>query len=181
MATPKPQLFPSSKIAVGAVLYSCSAWTDEAGKTSTQINEWIVRSIQAKRGTKSRMGFPVRFARDVAQCVNIIEKIDLVTWGKRSTKSGDYGWLKTIPSFCRKQFSVGSCLPYGIYTTIRAAVLYETKSTEDMIASCKATNQAERDDEEIAGLEAQGVALQRRLAKLNSKPAKAIQDAVAVA
>ena len=173
MPIPKPQVSPASKIAVGAVLYSCTAWTDDAGKTSTEVNEWIVRSIQAKRGTKTRMGFAATFSYDQKQYVNITQKLDHVTWGKRSTKNGDLGWLKTIPSYCRKQFAVGACLPGGIYTTIRAAVLYEIGSTEGLIASCKATGQDERDDDdnkELAEYEAQYVALKRRLEKLKSKP-----------
>lgn len=173
---PKPQLYPASKIAVGAVLYSCTAWTDDAGKTSIEVNEWIVRSIRAKRGTKTRMGFATSFGHDRTQYVNITKKIDLVTWGKRSTKNGDYGWRKTIPSYCTRQFAVGSCLPHGIYTTIRAAILYETSITRDYLADCKAANQADRDEDEIAASEAQYAALKRRFAKLNCRPIRTIQS-----
>ncbi len=168
MPTPKPQLYPASIIAVGATLYSCSSWTDEAGKTSTEIKEWIVRSIRSKRGTKTRFGFATSFVRDKTQFVNITEKVDHLTWGKRSTKNGGYGWLKTIPSYCTRQFAVGSCLPRGIYTTIRAAVLYELSLTEGFLADSK----ADSDADETAELEAQCAALKRRLAKLNIRPAK---------
>jgi hypothetical protein len=174
---PKPQLYPASKIAVGAVLYSCAAWTNDAGKTSTEINEWIVRSIQAKRGTKTRMGFATSFGHDRTQYVNITERIDHVTWGKRSTKNGDYGWRKTIPSYCTRQFAVGSCLPRGIYTTVRAAILYETCVTRDYLADCKSANQADRNEDEIAASEAQYAALKRRFATLNSRPIKPSQSA----
>jgi len=171
MSTPKPQLYPASKIAVGSVLYSCSAWTDDNGKTSTSINEWVVRSIKARRGTKTRMGFPVYSYRDTNKYVNITRKIEFVTWVKRSSKIGDYGWSKSIPSYCTKQFSVGACLPPGIYTTIRAAVLYGLGSTADFLASCKQVNPGGRDaDDEfcIAALEAEYAALKRRFAKLNA-------------
>lgn len=173
MATPKPQLYPASKIAVGAVLYSCTAWTDDAGKTSTEVNEWIVRSIRATRGSKTRMGFATSYGRDTTQYVHIAEKINLVTWGKRSTKNGDFGWLKTIPSYCTKRFAVGSNLPHGIYTTIRAAVLHQMSMTKDYLADCI----ADGDEDEIAASEAQYAALQRRLAKLNNRKVKASQAA----
>lgn len=66
----------------------------------------------------------------------------------------------------------------GIYTTIRAAVLYETNATEDLIASCRVTKQADRDDEdnkELTAYEAQYAALKRRLDKLNGRPIKTNQ------
>lgn len=173
MSTPKTQLYPASKIAVGAVLYSCTAWTDDEGKTSTEVNEWVVRSIRATRGSKTRMGFATSYRRDTTQYVHITEKINLVTWGKRSTKNGDYGWLKTIPSYCTKRFAVGSNLPHGIYTTTRAAVLYQMSMTRDYLADCI----ADGDEDEIAASEAQHAALQRRYAKLNSGPTKTNQPA----
>lgn len=165
MPTPKPQSYPVSKIAVGVTLYSCTSWTDDAGKTSTAINEWVVRSIQAKRGSKSRFGVAAPFGKDATQFVNLTEKIDLITWGKRSTKNGDYGWLKNIPSYCRKQFSVGSCLPRGIYTTVRAAILCRLSIAKDYLVACK----GDGDKEEIAAAEAEYAALKRRFAKLNGK------------
>jgi len=174
MATPNPQSYPVSKIKVGAVLYSCLAWTDDMGKTSTEINEWIVRSIQARRGTKSRMGCPTRFFSESTKYVNITQKIDLVTWGKRSSKTGDYGWLKTIPADFRKQFAVGHSLPRGIYTTIRAAVLCEVALTADSIARLAEKTVIEM-DEELGELEDQHAALKRRLSKLDNLRTKVKQ------
>lgn len=164
---PKRQAYPQSRISVGAVLYSCSAWTDDAGKTTTAINEWVVRSIQSKRGSKSRMGVAVRSFSEVRQYVNLIEKVDGVTWGKRSPKIGDYGWLKNIPAYCRKQFPVGSELPFGIFTTVRAAVSYQLHSSIQLLAQCTAEELSGRDDEEIADLEREIPALRRRLAKVS--------------
>lgn len=168
MDVPKRQAYPSSKIIVGSVLYSCCAWTDDAGKPSIEISEWVIRSIQAKRGSKTRFGIPVHSFGEVAQYVNLVEKKDRVTWGKRSSKHGDFGWLKTIPSACRKQFRVGTDLPHGVYTTVRAAVMYQLMVTRDSLAICKAADLALRDDVEIAELEIELAALQRRLSRLEA-------------
>lgn len=165
MNLPKPQGYPAGKIAVGTVLYACSAWTD-GGKTTTEIREWVVRSIRAKRGSKSRMGHPVSSFGLVNQYVNIAEKLERVTWGKRSSKTGDFGWRTTIPAYYRKQFPVGANLPHGIYTTIRAAVQFELQCTHEMLKVCKAAAAEDREDGEEAELEAQMTALERRLAKL---------------
>lgn len=180
MSIPKPQLYPASKIAVGAVLYSCTAWTDDAGKTSSQINEWVVRSIQVLRGSASKQA-PAHLKFEALKFVNITEKIDGITWGKRSKKNGDFGWLKSIPDFCRKQFAVGRCLPHGVYTTERAAILHQISVTESYLAECKAASQADRDDVEIAASEAQLAALMRRFARLKSTAAKPGKSAPKVA
>lgn len=169
MNKPKAQPYPSSKIKVGAVLYSASAGTDD-GKTYTEISEWIVRSIRAKRGTKSRNGVIAPFAEHARKYVNLIAKVEFVTWGKVSGKTGDRGWLKSIPTYCRRQFAVGDDLPTGIYTTIRAAVLYEIAVAEGRVAWYKKEIEggaAAADlTEEQMEIEAELKALKRRLAKL---------------
>jgi len=176
MALPKTQAYPASKIKVGAVLFSVDATTDENGKTSTEVREWIVRSIQAKRGTKSRFGCPAPYADTARQYVNLVAKIDYLTWGKRSSKNGNYGWLKSISPLFRKQFEVGENLPVGIYTTVRASVLFEIKSFEESIAWYRSAIEGESDATSLEELkaelkerEAELVALNRRLAKLSTK------------
>lgn len=157
------------------MLYSATASTDKDGKTSSQINEWVVRSIKARRGSKSKFGVPTRFAAEAKQFVNITEKIDSLTWGKVSPKHGDVGWLKSIPEFCRKQFEVSSSLPPGIYTTIRAAVEYGIGSTEEVITWYEAEMRKQTEEfnlkelaREISELKAESKALIRRLAKLTA-------------
>lgn len=174
---PKRQPYPATKIKVGAVLYSAFASTDEAGKTSTEIDEWIVRSIQAKRGSKTRLGFPApSYARDATKYVNITRKIEFLTWGRRSKKIGDFGWLKSIPPEFRKQFAVGEDLYPGIYTTPRAALLYEIASIQEDFDWHTAQIKTETDPIELAGLThelseftAQLAALKRRLVRLTPK------------
>lgn len=176
MALPKAQGYPSSKIKVGAVLYRVTADMDDERKTSSEIEEWVVRSIRAKRGSKSINGVSTRDANSAAQYVNLTRKLDYVTWGRRSKKTGDYGWLKSIPNWAVKQFPVGGDLPTGLYTTPRAALVYAIADTEWRVERCKVrmgeeTAQSEIDEwqRNIEDLDAQIVALNRRLSKLSSK------------
>lgn len=173
MANQKAQPYPATKIKIGAALYLASATTDDNRKTSSEIEEWVVRSIRAKRGSKSRFGVAARGTQDTEQYVNLTRKLDYVTWGKRSSKAGDYGWLKSIPDWCTKQFKVGSDLPGGIYTTHRAALVYAIAEVESDITKCKGYMAEETIPSEILGwqrdiadYEAQLAALKRRLASV---------------
>tara|TARA_X000000950_G_C13724332_1_gene581558 strand:- start:560 stop:892 length:333 start_codon:yes stop_codon:yes gene_type:complete len=53
--------------------------------------------------------------------VHLTHKIKDITWGKRSRRNGDFGWLKSIPAWCRQSFVEGDDLPIGFYTTQLAA------------------------------------------------------------
>lgn len=169
MALPKAQEYPASRIKVGTVLYVASAYTDDDGKTSSEIEEWIVRSIKAKRGAMAGAKYAIQY-------VNLTRKLEFVTWGKVSKKAGDYGWLKSIPDWCMKQFPVGGALPMGVYTTHRAALNYAIADAEADIARLKNYLAEETDQSEAAEWQreiddhvAQLNALKRRLAKLTSK------------
>jgi len=80
---------------------------DDNGKPS--FDEWVVRTV---RGGK----------------VTAILKASF-TWGKRSTKAGDYGWLPRIPAWCRTTWRIDR-EPFGIFTTKLQAVRHELKTTE---------------------------------------------------
>lgn len=99
-----------------------------------------------------------------------------MTWGKLSSKVGDYGWLKSIPSWCVIQFKVGSDLPAGVYTTPRAALVYAIARAKISIAQTlvyidKETIPSEISEwkSEMTDLESQISALKRRLAKVKTK------------
>lgn len=79
----RQQPYPSSKMKEGATLYSAMAFADE-GKLSVDIDEWIVRTIRRPPGGKEK-------------AVYLTKKIVGVTWGKRSRKNGDLGWLPNTP------------------------------------------------------------------------------------
>lgn len=173
MARPKAQAYPAGKIKVGLPLYVAVADTDDERKTTSEIQEWFVRSIRAKRGSKSRFGCANLGTQEAQQFVNLTRKLDFVTWGKLSGKSGDYGWLKSTPSWCTQQFAVGADLPRGFYTTPRAALAYAIADTEDDLAGCQRHMEEETNPSEIPGWQqeidsrqAQIAALKRRLAKV---------------
>jgi hypothetical protein len=46
--------------------------------------------------------------------------VDSFTWGKKSTKHGDFGWLEPIDPLFRKSCNVGDKF-YNLHTTKRAA------------------------------------------------------------
>lgn len=115
----KPQKYPASKMKVGLVLYRVKAFTDEEdGNTSIDVEQWIVRSIKKKRGSQTRYGFALSTSSyNQQRFVYLTQKLKDVTWGKRSRRHGDFGWLKSIPARCRKSFPEGDDLPTGFYTT----------------------------------------------------------------
>ena len=126
-------IYPTSKIKVGAVLYGAMGYEWE-GRIILDVNEWVVRSIQKKRGSQTRYGRALSQAfRNDDVYVNITEKVKDITWGKRSKKNGDYGWLSSISQQHRQNFKVGERLPYGIYTTKLAALKHALKSEQESV------------------------------------------------
>lgn len=121
----KAQPYPASIIEVGAILYQATAYVDD-GKVRVDIDEWHVRSIKRK----PQKGFLLHKPADIPKTVYLIEKLKGITWGRLSKKNGDYGWLNSIPAYCRREFEVGSSLPYGIYTTKLSALKHERSSIE---------------------------------------------------
>jgi hypothetical protein len=89
----------------GKVYYAITITDD--GKIT--VENWVVRTV---RGGK----------------ITAIWKLPY-TWGKRSTKNGDFGWLKNIPTWCRRTWKVDT-EPYSIFTTKRRAIQYELKHVE---------------------------------------------------
>lgn len=43
------------------------------------------------------------------------------TWGKRSKKHGDFGWLDPVPGWCRERFRISNGIPSGFSSTKRGA------------------------------------------------------------
>lgn len=118
----KKQKYPASVIKVGAVLYRAHGYEFE-GRIRVDIGEWVVRSIKKRRGSQSMFGSrTIKSLRDDEVYVNLTERVERITWGKRSARIGDVGWLKSIPQVFREQFKVGESLPIGMYTTKLAAL-----------------------------------------------------------
>lgn len=150
-APPKPQAYPAGTIKVGAVLWSVLVWTDDdTGRTSTEYHEWHVRSIKARRGSKSLYGIKHgSFLGDDRQQVNLTRKLPDVTWVKIKGKTG---WAKSIPAWLRRQFVAGSDLPLGLYTTQRAALVYAIRVHQGTYLRYEKWIAQETDPEEKAAL-----------------------------
>lgn len=130
----KSQKYPASVIKVGAVLYKVLGYECK-GRICVDVDEWVVRSIQKKRGSQSQFGRKLPASMQTNDVyVNLTERKKDITWGKRSRKIGDVGWLKSIPQLYRAQFKVGDDLPYGMYTTKLAALKY---ALEDELSTVK--------------------------------------------
>lgn len=172
----KSQKYPKST-KVGSIFYSYHAWSYNDGSTEVELKEWHVRTIQCRRGTQTRYGHK-RYNADLfnEKYVNITAKVKGITWGKRSRKNGDYGWLKSIPSCYREQFMVGEPLPYGVFTTKLQALLFAIKEQEGSIERSKKYLAEETDpveiaewEEELRCEEKELRALKTRLTKLRKK------------
>lgn len=145
---PKRQPYPASKITVGAVLFSVFSHVDN-GKTTTEIQEWVVRTIRARRNSLTWRGMDMtRGGSEKPKAVNMVQKNEF-TWGKLSKKTGDYGWLKNIHSCYKRQFSVGSDLPHGMFTTKRAAAVYALADEKRSLAVLEKDIGTETDPEII--------------------------------
>ena len=122
----KAQAYPSSVIRKGAVLYAAVYYISDDDKAKVEVTEWIVRSIQKRRNSTSAQRY-----------VNLAQKLDGITWGKRSRKNGDFGWLPSIPSWCLQQFREGGELPFGFYPTRLAALKFEKVSLQEEVQYCE--------------------------------------------
>lgn len=123
----------------GDDFYHCIAYVDN-NRATVSISHYIVRSIKAPRGSKTRYGVKIagRYA-DTDKRVHLTEKND-VTWVKVSRKNFDYGWTSSIHNWYRKEFILGGQLPWGVRKT-----KLQTLNTERMrIKHCKRTSNADK-------------------------------------
>ncbi|QBQ72130.1 hypothetical protein Milano_108 [Agrobacterium phage Milano] len=85
---------------VGQILYACYS-DDTTGKVS--FEEYHVRTIRKGKIYATLKGS--------------------FTWGKRSSKHGDFGWLDPVPAWCRQRVDLCSWL----FTTKLQAIRNEIK------------------------------------------------------
>lgn len=170
----KQQKYPETKIKVGATIFKVTAWTDCDGKTQTDIEPWVIRSIQRKRGTATRWGVKCRLAEfHMQRYVNMTYKDEGISWVRLSRKVGHFGWAKSIPRSHRRQFPAGYDLPCGFYTTILAALKYALQDKETTLKRYVEWQAEETEpsevaewDESIADAKKELRALKTRLNKL---------------
>ena len=63
------------------------------------IDKYVIRSI--KRPARKLYHWTRNSPNTMGKRAHLIAKIDGLTWGKRSKTNGDYGWLTSIPNYCR--------------------------------------------------------------------------------
>ena len=92
----------------GQTLYMIGC--EEDGRPTTET--WIVRTIRGGR-------------------ITAIWKLSH-TWGKRSKKNGDFGWIDPIPAWCRKTWVADKPMPswFFLFTTKRQAIANAIKTFE---------------------------------------------------
>lgn len=147
---PKRQAYPKL-IREGAVLYEASTRTVN-GRPKVVFEEWVVRSVQARRGARKEAAALGLALPNPTLYVNLALKIDGLTWVKRSKAKGDFGWKPSIPQDFRKQFCVGEPLPSGLYTTCYAALRYAVPDCRDNIGFLNWMLEGETDPELLAEL-----------------------------
>lgn len=82
--------------------------------------------------------------------VNLAQKVEGVTWVKRSKRQGDFGWKSSVPAEYRKQFQAGHALPSGFYTTKYAALRFAVPDFRQTIAFCQESLEEETDPDLLA-------------------------------
>lgn len=91
-------------------------------------SEWVLRSVSRR---KKYLGITWSSPVLVEYWVS---KIDGLTWGKRSKKHGDFGWLKNIPASCRWSSFAGDDDTIGRPTKL-AAIKEELKTIKHALRS----------------------------------------------
>jgi len=167
MKKPKPQSYPHSKITVGSCVYRAFAHCND-GAAATGFEEWVVYTIRARRGDNSRSGIPVLRDTKKPKVVNLIQK-NSSTWGRKTKKTGDFGWLPPFYTCYRRQFRVGEDLPSGMYTTKRAALAYELATQIENAAWYKREIQLESDLDALAELSAEAAEVACLVAALSRR------------
>ncbi|KON62797.1 hypothetical protein KOEU_37150 [Komagataeibacter europaeus] len=98
------------KFKPGQVFYGCWPYTDDDGRVSITIDEWEVRTVRHKRNSQTRWGVP-KALPDNNLYVNLTQRHVGLTQDKKGV------WLKNIPAYCRRKFSVDHGLPSDLFTT----------------------------------------------------------------
>lgn len=97
------------KLKVGLSLYHVSALEDdEDEKGEVSMEEWVIRSIKRSptklycTGKESR-----KLEKESRPILVYVVRKDSCTWGKRSSKTGDYGWIDSaITNYDRDLFNL---------------------------------------------------------------------------
>ena len=83
------------ELKIGMSLWCVYAYPEDG----ISIEEYIIRSI--KRPARKLYHWTRNTPNTMSKEAHLVAKINDLTWGKRSSKNGDYGWLTSIPDYCR--------------------------------------------------------------------------------
>ncbi|EKY4114227.1 TPA: hypothetical protein ACGW3M_001117 [Pseudomonas aeruginosa] len=111
MATKANDLCPESVLVEGRELYKATVLEGLNEKSRIVIESIFVRSVQMRAdnwGEKKLTAFA--WPKNIS------------TWGKRSTKTGDYGWLPSPDPDHRTKVVAGERMPLGVGATKVAAL-----------------------------------------------------------
>lgn len=90
---------------------------------STGEHEWWIYRVRSVQNRVTKSMFPDLIPDHVTRYVYAIQ-INEFTWGKRSKKHGDFGWLDPISSVWRDKWKVGT-KPHGLFLTKKQALKAE--------------------------------------------------------
>lgn len=100
---------------IGAEYFSLNIDEDNA------THDWSIYRVRTIQNRKPKFGGRVGLIT-VRYVYAIL--VESYTWGKRSTKSGDYGWLPNIPQWCRHKWRADA-EPSDMFKTKKAAIRHE--------------------------------------------------------
>lgn len=95
----------------------------ELSGTKVEFREYILRTIQTRAG---RYSWEKPETWGYWWC-----KVPGLSWGKRSKKHGDYGWLKNADPICRVKHRLQDGRPYG--ATKAGAIREEIAAIRELI------------------------------------------------
>lgn len=139
---PKAQPYPES-LKKGSVIFRVAVYGFEDGRSGIELEEWVVRTIQMPRGSKSSFGVKHSDVKPwIKKNVNLARRIKGTTWVNGA-------WAGKISSWNKESFRKGPVLPDGFYTTELKAFKYAVKDCEKSVGDCEQYKQEELDCKEI--------------------------------
>ena len=172
IATPAPkkttgQVLAPKLMKVGAQFFSACVDTED-GKVVITFRDWRIKTIKNSRRSLGAELVPTAY---------LVDKVDNLTWGRKSTKTGDYGWLDGIEPYYRVNCCVGDELPKGLATTKEKALrrlLVSQKERFERNTSFVMLGETDEDRKAYADeYNAEVAAIQRQIKSLKTRAATA--------
>lgn len=157
MATMAAELCPEAVLVEGGELFKAYCETRMDGKINLEIEIIHIRTVQLRQDE-----------RGVWRLTGFAWPKNVLTWGKLSSKTGDYGWLPAPDPSVRIKLVAGDRYPIGVGSTKLAAWKSCLRTVKARLERAKKFDygpEAERETEaEIAMIERR-IAAERRPAK----------------